>query len=219
MHESVIFTCTNREAENYGRFLREVLSELTKWYSDKSIYEKEAIGPNTPGFMKKWNTAPSEATYLQFEEYRSVMFKWHRNMTTAFKNCLESRDYMHVRNALAVLEKISGHYPLVDIHATALEEKVSTIAGKSETRGDLQVRAQGYLALLKKSAKSCVTSAKFTAQSTIAPSTVSQTPSSSTAISSAASDGLARKTTLNPSAASFTPQQDIIRLEYLLYFR
>ena len=121
---------------------------------------------------------------------------------------------MHVRNALAVLEKIIGHYPQVDVHATALEEKVSIIAGKSETRGDLQVRAQGYLALLKKSAKSCVTSAKFTSQSTIAPSTVSQTTSSSTV---ASSEALARKATLNPSAASFTPQQDVIRLDDLLY--
>jgi THO complex subunit 2 len=175
--------------------------------------------------LKKWSVNPSEAIYLQYEEYRSVMFKWHKNMTTAFKNCLDSKDFMHVRNALAVLEKIISQYPQVDFHGIGLEEKVSVIAGKAETRGDLQVRAQGYLALLRKSSKSWVTAAKFSTQSKPAASPVySPTPkrqptpqaaiSLSAVSSSAASDRqqLGRnKSSLNPAAPSFKLQEDSYR--------
>ena len=202
--------------------------ELTRWYLDRSTYEKEAIGSSTPGFLKKWSLNPSEVVYLQYEEYRSVMFKWHKNMTTAFRNCLESKDYMHVRNALAVLEKIVGQYPQVDFHGNSLEEKVNVIAAKEETRGDLQVRAQGYLALLRKSSKSWVTAAKFSTQPRSAaspamspnvkrPATPQAPPSASAIAPGLASDrpdSIRTKSSLNPAAQPFKPQDDTKR--YLL---
>jgi THO complex subunit 2 len=219
--ETVIFTCTNREAENYGRFLRELLFDLSKWYTNKSIYDKEAIGPSTPGFLKKWSVNPSEAIYLQYEEFRSVMFKWHKFLTVAFRNCLESRDYMHVRNALAVLEKISGQFPQVDSHGAMLEANVNSIASKAETRGDLQVRAQGYLALLRKSSKSWVTAARFSAQTKSAASPAnssayitSTAPRGQTSLSNSASSSALEsqhsekgKSALNPSAPTFKPHE------------
>ena len=211
-----MFTCTNHEAENYGRFLREILVELTRWYMDKSIYEKEATGPSTPGFLRKWNISPSEAIHLQYDEYRSVMFKWHRNMTAAFKNCLDSRDYMHIRNALAVLEKIIAQYPQVDSHGLSLEEKINVIAGKAETRGDLQVRAQGYLALLKKCSKSWVTSIKFSAQSKVSGSPTYSpipkrlsTPQSIPLSSSVDQQPFQNKSTQYSNMPAVTPNQEI----------
>jgi THO complex subunit 2 len=197
-----------------------LLSELSRWYANKSTYDKEAIGPSTPGFLKKWSVNPVDAIYLQYEEFRSVMFKWHKNLTTAFKNCLESKDYMHVRNALAVLEKISGHYPLVDFHGTSLEENVSIIASKLETRGDLQVRAQGYLALLRKSSKTWVTAAKFSAQIKSAASPANSsvynrptTPRGSTSSTSVASNTQFERAqpALNPAAPAFKPQESDFR--------
>lgn len=219
--ETVIFTCTNREAENFGRFLRELLFDLSKWYTNKSIYDKEAIGPSTPGFLKKWSANPSEAIYLQYEEFRSVMFKWHKFLTVAFRNCLESRDYMHVRNALAVLEKISGQFPQIDSHGAMLEANVNSIASKAETRGDLQVRAQGYLALLRKSSKSWVTAARFSAQTKSAASPAnssayitSPAPRGQTSLSNSASSSALEsqhsekgKSALDPSAPTFKPHE------------
>lgn len=217
----MIFTCTNREAENYGRFLRELLGELARWYGDKSTYEKEAIGSSTPGFLKKWNINPSEAIHLQYDEFRSVMFKWHKFMTTGFRTCLESRDYMHVRNALAVLEKIISYYPQVDFHGSILEEKVNLIASKSETRGDLQIRALGYLALLQKSSKSLVTAAKFGAQNkpTMSPRYSASpkrpaTPRISSPETAPLNSSIEKqyldkpRSNLNPAAPSFKPQDD-----------
>jgi hypothetical protein len=181
------------------------------------VYEKEAVGPSIPGFLKKWSANPTEAVYLEYEEYRSVMSKWHKNLTTAFKNCLESRDYMHVRNALAVLEKIIGQYPQVDFHGNSLEEKVNVIAAKTETRGDLQVRAQGYLALLRKSSKSWVTATKFSTQSKPSGSPADSpnpnrpmTPQAtlSPSVATGEREIVRNKSNLNPSAPSFKPTDE-----------
>jgi hypothetical protein len=107
---------------------------------------------------------------------------------------------MHVRNALAVLEKIISYYPQVDFHGSILEEKVNLIASKSETRGDLQIRALGYLALLQKSSKSLVTAAKFGAQNK---------PTMSPRYSSIEKQYLDKpRSNLNPAAPSFKPQDD-----------
>ena len=181
---------------------------MTRWYNDRSAYEKEAVGPSTPGFLKKWSANPSEAIYLQYEEYRTVLFKWHKNMTSAFNNCLDSRDYMHVRNALAVLEKIIVQYPLVDFQGKALEEKIDVIAGKDETRGDLQIRAQGYLALLRKSSKSWVNQAKFSSKSAPSPAYSPNTKRDSTPLASTSSPSAATlrtQSSLNPTATPIKP--------------
>jgi THO complex subunit 2 len=195
---------------------------LTRWYSDKATYDKEAVGPSTPGFLKKWNSNPSEAVYLQYEEFKSVMFKWHKYLTSAFKTCLESRDYMHVRNALAVLEKIINQYPQVDFHGASLDEKVNIIASKEETRGDLQIRAQGYLALLRKSSKTWVSISKFSSLSkstsspaaSASPSNRPVTPQPSFSTSNMERQQSDRgRSSLNPTAPSFRPQDDHHRYE------
>jgi THO complex subunit 2 len=130
-------------------------------------------------------------------------------MTSAFTNCLDSRDYMHVRNALAVLEKIIAQYPLVDFQAKSLEEKVDIIAGKDETRGDLQIRAQGYLALLRKSSKSWVSQAKFSSKAASSPAYSPLTKRDSTPSASTAT--LRAHSSLNPAATPFNPTEGISR--------
>lgn len=144
---------------------------------------------------------------MQYEEYRTVLFKWHKNMTSAFNHCLDSRDYMHVRNALAVLEKIIVQYPLVDFQGKSLEEKIDVIAGKDETRGDLQIRAQGYLALLHKSSKSWVNQAKFSSKSAPSPAYSPNTKRDSTPLGSTGlpSTSLRTQSSLNPTATPFKP--------------
>lgn len=128
---------------------------------------------------------------------------------------------MHVRNALAVLEKIINYYPQVDFHGNILEEKVNLIASKSETRGDLQIRAQGYLALLRKSSKSLVTAAKFGAPSKpvasplysaspkkLATPQISSPETGASSITTEKQPSERVRSNLNPSAPSFKPQDD-----------
>ena len=44
-----------------------------------------------------------KATY---EDYVRVHVRWHRKLAQAFGACLDSSEYMHIRNALIVLTKI-----------------------------------------------------------------------------------------------------------------
>ncbi|EMR10044.1 hypothetical protein PNEG_01798 [Pneumocystis murina B123] len=155
---SLLFICTQQEAENFGRFLEEILTDLSIWYKDEIVYNKEAKGiKNLPGFQKRWSFSfrdkPQEhindEDMLQYEEFKRLMYKWHRKLNQVFKICLDSQEYMHIRNAIIVLEKISQCFPVVAWMGRALKDKVSFII-EQEKREDLKVRALGYRAKLIK---------------------------------------------------------------------
>ena len=55
--------------------------------------------------MMKAGTA-NEKTYLDFENFRHITFKWHFKMTKSLVVCLESQDYVQIRNGLIVLTKV-----------------------------------------------------------------------------------------------------------------
>ncbi|KTW25881.1 hypothetical protein T552_03155 [Pneumocystis carinii B80] len=155
---SLLFICTQQEAENFGRFLEEILTDLSIWYKDEVVYNKEAKGiKNLPGFQKRWSFSSrdkpqehiNDEDMLQYEEFKRLMYKWHRKLNQVFKICLDSQEYMHVRNAIIVLEKISECFPVVAWMGRALKDKVSLII-EQEKREDLKVRVLGYRAKLIK---------------------------------------------------------------------
>ncbi|CCJ30037.1 unnamed protein product [Pneumocystis jirovecii] len=155
---SLLFICTQQEAENFGRFLREILIDLFSWYKDETVYNKEAKGTkNLPGFQKRWSSGfrdkfqecINDDDMLQYEEFKRLMYKWHRKLNQVFKICLDSKEYMHLRNAIIVLEKISECFPIISWMGRALKDKISFIVAQ-EKREDLKVRALGYRAKLIK---------------------------------------------------------------------
>ncbi|KAG4304108.1 hypothetical protein PORY_002472 [Pneumocystis oryctolagi] len=156
---SLLFICTQQEAENFGRFLREILTDLFVWYKDESVYNKEAKGVKSlPGFQKRWFSGFGEKfqehinddDLLQYEEFKRLMYKWHRKLNQAFKICLDSKEYMHVRNSIVVLEKVSECFPIISWMGRMLKDKISFIVAQ-EKREDLKIRALGYRAKLIKS--------------------------------------------------------------------
>jgi hypothetical protein len=70
----------------------------------------------------------------------------------AFSACLESREYMQIRNGLIMLTKIIDYFPVVAKLATSMEEVVTKL--KEDDREDLKILATRYHAMLsnKKSA-------------------------------------------------------------------
>lgn len=82
---SIVFSCTEREAQNYGRFLATVLADLTSWHKDEHQFNQEARGSKfLPGFQKKWSPDDSTLTddnILQYDEFKKLMGKWHRKLT------------------------------------------------------------------------------------------------------------------------------------------
>jgi THO complex subunit 2 len=167
---TVIFICTQREAENYGRFLKEILQDLHAWHSDRNIYEKEAYGTNKGlvGFFVKGQP-------FDYEDFRKILYKWHKTLHTAVKNCLSSKEYMHIRNAIVVLKHVVDYFPAVDWIGRTMVEKVEDLA-KSEKREDLKIAAMTLLGMLKKKEKDWMIVAAFQKSEAVAPGMMKPSP-------------------------------------------
>ncbi|XP_065885468.1 THO complex subunit 2-like isoform X2 [Dysidea avara] len=139
--------CTENEARRYGKFLGELLEVISRWHGQVSIYDKECA--DTPGFLSMMRNS-SNKNHLDFENFRHICFKWHFKITKSLVVCLESKDYMQIRNALIVLTKLLPQYPKVQHLAIALDKRVEKIIEEEKKdRPDLFALATGYSGMLK----------------------------------------------------------------------
>ncbi|XP_075429525.1 THO complex subunit 2 isoform X1 [Ascaphus truei] len=147
-----VASCTENEASRYGRFLCCMLETVTKWHSDKVIYDKDC--GSYPGFVTILRASGfdggNKADQLDYENFRHVVHKWHYKLTKASVYCLETGEYTHIRNILIVLTKILPWYPKVLNLGQALERRVHKIyQEEKEKRPDLYALAMGYSGQLK----------------------------------------------------------------------
>jgi THO complex subunit 2 len=150
---ALIFSCTIREADNLGRFLKLILKDLSSWHASKTTYEKEALGTNRdlPGFAKSNIADGKPAGLLEFEEFRRVFFTFHKNLNTALKSCLGGTEYMQIRNAISVLKGTVEYFPAIDFMGKYYKGALSLIAEREkDKRGDLSLTASSLLPDLKK---------------------------------------------------------------------
>lgn len=154
---SMMFLCTAKEAENLGRFLNEMLRYLSRWHTNKKDYEKEAFGvkKDLPGFTKRMGNDKSQYAFLDYEDFRRLLLKWHRNLSFAIKVCIGSGEYMHIRNAVNVLNNINQHFPAVNWMGKGLLDSMTDM-NKSESREDLKVAAMSLMGALKRREKDWV---------------------------------------------------------------
>lgn len=218
---SMLFLCTAKEAENFGRFLNEVLRDLSRWHADKSIFEKEAFGTkkDLPGFSKKMTNEKTILSFWDYEEFRRVLLKWHRNLNSAIKACISGSEYMHIRNAINMLKAIHQHFPAVNWMGQGLVSSITELS-RSESREDLKIAATSLLGNLKRREKDWVLPQAFNLVSSEEPqsfgsaSHYSKNESGANGVSGARI-GLAKPTTpqpdggisksLNPKAVDFQP--------------
>ena len=160
---TVFFICTQREAENYGRFLKEVLADLHAWHSDRALYEREAHGSakSLVGFNVK-------SQPFDWEDFRKILYKWHKTLHTAVKNCLSSKEYMHIRNAIVILKQVVDFFPAVDWIGRTVVEKVEDLV-KVEKREDLKIAAMTLLGMLKRKEREWMIVAAFQKSEAAAP--------------------------------------------------
>lgn len=172
---SLIFTSTVREAEYLGRFLKLILEDLSKWHRNApvtaakgqprvNVYEKEAIGGReTPrlGFALTVDENGKPATFVEHDQFRDLLWGWHKNLNMALKACLGGAEWMHIRNAITVLKTIVDCYPAVDfmgrqfmdqLQKITTQESVEKATPEAEIGGrvDLSVAAQGAMSELQR---------------------------------------------------------------------
>jgi THO complex subunit 2 len=172
----MLFSCTVREAEYLGRFVRSVLGDLQRWHADRAVYEKEALGQtkpgpanvgtrNNPGFATAFDEEGKPTKFLEHDEFRVQLFVWHRNLHSALKSSLGGMEWMHIRNAITILKTGVEFFPAITFMGNQLVEQLKVItereaASKSGSDGgeegaghrvDLSVAAQtAYSGLLKR---------------------------------------------------------------------
>ncbi|XP_063413325.1 THO complex subunit 2-like isoform X1 [Mytilus trossulus] len=158
-----VTSCTENEAHRYGRFLCSALDTIMRWHSERKIYEKECA--SYPGFVtvfRKGADSVNKADQLDFENYRHVCHKWHFRITKAMVACLESGNYIQIRNALIVLTKILPNYPKITQFGQALERRVDRLRqDEKEKRPDIYALAMGYSGQLKGKKTSWVAENEF----------------------------------------------------------
>ncbi|KAK4228829.1 transcription factor/nuclear export subunit protein 2-domain-containing protein [Podospora fimiseda] len=169
---AIIFTCTVREAEHLGRFLKHVLGDLSKWHGDKTAYEKEALGLKDVdktrhylGFATAFDADNKPTEFVEHDQFKELLFKWHKELNSALRACLNGTEWMHIRNAITVLKSVIDFFPAINFMADKFLEQLKTItereaasknAPESEQghRVDLSVTAQtAYSELQKRKSK------------------------------------------------------------------
>ncbi|CAH8568858.1 unnamed protein product [Heterobilharzia americana] len=146
--------CTEDEAHRYGRFLCAVLELVMRWHASEEVFNQEC--GQYPGFVTVFrktyqgldaNTKPDQ---LQYENYRHVVHKWHYRITKAIVACLESGNYVQIRNALIVLTRILPQYPKITQFGSAVERRVNKLKEEEkDRRPDLKALAFSYAGLMR----------------------------------------------------------------------
>jgi THO complex subunit 2 len=151
---ALIFQCTSKEADNLGRFLQEILRDLHRWHSDKKTYEKEAFGikKDLPGFATFVDTEGKPTTFLGYEDFRRILYKWHRLLASALKTCLNGGEYMHIRNAISVLKAIVQYFPAVNWIGRDMLASVNSLS-QNDKRSDVKIPAASLIGDLNRREK------------------------------------------------------------------
>merc|ERR1719347_549001 len=142
-----VTSCTENEAGRYGRFLAAMLETVMKWHGDRELFERECSG--YPGFITKFRVTDkangNDSDTVDFENYRHVCHKWHYKIAKALVVCLESKDFVQIRNSLIVLTKIIQHFPAIQNLATVVEKRIEKVCeDEKDKRQDLYIKARSY---------------------------------------------------------------------------
>ncbi|KAF5657061.1 RLR1-like regulatory protein [Fusarium heterosporum] len=176
---ALIFTSTVIEAEYLGLFLKLILEDLSRWHKNATVpnekdksrdqprlgaYEKEGKGPSDQprlGFALTFDDNGKPLTFVEHEQFRDLLFRWHKNLNSALRSCLEGTEWMHIRNAITVLKAVLDVFPAIDFMATKFSSLLQTITKQESTakpspdseiggRVDLSVAAQGAMSELQR---------------------------------------------------------------------
>lgn len=127
-----------------------------KWHKSKESFERECVG--YPGFVTKYRVATNEPPddpkntkdHVDYENYRHVVHKWHFKIAKALVVCLESKDYVQIRNALTILTKILPYFPVIAKLNGVIEKRIEKVCSEEkESRKDLYIKAMSYSGQLK----------------------------------------------------------------------
>ncbi|OAL51309.1 hypothetical protein IQ07DRAFT_538013 [Pyrenochaeta sp. DS3sAY3a] len=204
---AIISTYTEDESRAFGRFLSEILRELQLWHENKNdAYVKFAHGSDTkvPGFGKRFDADRNATDFLKYDEFCLLLHKWHKAIFTALKTCIDSGNWMQMRNSINVLKALYPSFPKVENMAHDLRQIITQL-GEAEERLDLKRSLQSILADFTKGAKFLVK--EWTFKNLPAPPIT--TNGAEKAATEKANTPQPQETKLDATAAAFKPKAEM----------
>ena len=125
---------TEQEAKHLGMFLSEMLTTLNGWAKNEATYKAEC--ENFPGFTNKGS---SRSDLIDFAAYTTCLRRWHRNLTKAFTERLESSEGIEVHNALTILSRLlpgegrdEAVFPIHDSFHKEVKDRITKMSDDSQ---------------------------------------------------------------------------------------
>lgn len=140
----VLSSCSENEAFSIARLVKEVLTTLEKWRSNRKVFDSEASSGKKNGFR---DAIEPNARPMKHEHYCQWLFDIHEALTEGLCVILMSGEYLYSRNSLSVLAGIADVFPKVSEHSTAIEACVQKLSGSDLP--DIRLSSSGVLARLK----------------------------------------------------------------------
>ena len=122
---------------------------------------------------------------MDYDNFRHVCHKWHYKLAKSFIVCLDSNDYIQIRNVLQVLTVLLPIYPKMLTFYAALERRIKNIClAEKDRRHDLFALAKCYSGRLAHKHRDMIEESQFHSvpERSTASSTSSSTGTNSTAI-------------------------------------
>jgi len=151
--------CSEREAQIFGVFLREMMSYVIELRMDEAAYAKAS--KDNPAFYRNYHNPkeddPGQITMTAYADLLKGHAKWEGRIFKAMKQGLDSDDWMEKRNMLLMLSQSTTSFPTVYkygqqilAHVEALRDKednehqdIKTLARSLAVK--LQVRSQHWV--------------------------------------------------------------------------
>ncbi|KAG7391080.1 THO complex subunit 2 [Phytophthora pseudosyringae] len=168
---TIVLCATEREASNFGIFMKETLGLILRWYQNGATYDDEAIHGKI-GLSLDLNDDKKRLAHRQF---KAAYARWHKQLELVYRTALSGGKYMSIRNTLVVLTKLIDVFPAGRGTAEVILGIVEKLT--NEDREDIKIMAKRYFALLTKRRASLIDDRLLRTRNAPAKSPTAATPS------------------------------------------
>lgn len=141
---TLLSSSSEDEAISIARLVKEVLTVLEKWRSNRNVFDNEASSVKKHGF-RAYDGPVSKP--LRHEQYCGWLFEIHEDLAEGLCVILSSEEYLCARNSLCVLAGIADVFPKVLEHSSKIEECVQKLCDSELP--DIKLSSTGVLARLR----------------------------------------------------------------------
>lgn len=145
-----LFCLTEGEAACVSILLTETWKTVSHWRYDDDAFEDELSGKEGSIMEHEDTDGAKTRVPISKEGYRKMYNKWHSAIGSTCLGCLQSKEYMHLRNCLVVLSRMVELYPTRPVLANKLLRALEPLQIESNAFSDIRASAQAYnIQLLK----------------------------------------------------------------------